>query len=199
MREGSWTDLRATSAGATSRSPFDYLCRRGCADSDLLCSHWPPRTDAFVHWPSAYTGQQEGSGHQDREPLHLPAPQTTTNCLLLSHISFFPSCDSLCLCPLFFFCSFSFCLSFFSLFSLFPLSSHLTWSSSVVLNSSPSSVRGSTVLFPPRFHSFPYSSLQKIVLCEMRQSRLASSISESQRDCKEVVKMTPPLGNTRPY
>lgn len=90
--------------------------------------------------------------------------------------------------------SFSFCL--FHLLPT-PLSSLILYDLELICLSE-FSVR-TTVLLPPRFLSFPYSSLQKIVLCEMRQSRLAASISERQRDCKEVVKMTPPLGNTRPY
>lgn len=97
-----------------------YQCRPGRADLLLLCAHWAPWTDACAHWPSAYTGQQEGSGHQDREPLNLPAPWMTTNCLLLSHICFFhrviPS-----LCPFFFALSaFLFSPSSRSLSSLVP-------------------------------------------------------------------------------
>lgn len=176
-----------------------------CADGDALtrpfCALIGPRGQM-----RSFIGLQLTQGSkkevviktESRSIFLLPGRQQTAFCWAIS-VFFHRVIQSVCV-PFFFLLSaFLSFLSFFSLFSLFPLSFHLTWSSSVFLNSSPFSVRGGAVLSPPRFHSFPYSSLQKIVLCEMRQSRLASSISESQRDCKEVVKMTPPLGNTWPY
>lgn len=75
-----------------------------CIDKDMLTwfffavTHWPPWTDGLTDWPSAYRGQKQGSPHQVRGLFNLPAPQITTNSLLLSLI-YFLQCVFFCLCP----------------------------------------------------------------------------------------------------
>lgn len=168
--------------------------------------------------------RQTGGSKQEvlikrEEMFNLPAPQTTTICLLLSLIYFLGCVSfsvSFCCCM-----SHCLCLSFSIFLPLSPdsplpivfISLFLSLKQSPFL--SPNSVSDLTHSHISLFFYFlslsvgqycpflflsPLFSLQQLsencLLCEMRLRRLASSIRVRERLCKEVVKMTPPWGNT---